>query len=101
MSLINNLRSPKDVRLDVAHRFRRVRLDRNLSQEELSQISGVSLGSLRRFETEGEISLKHLVHLAIALNRAQDFECLFQTEEKIDLFKPEPKLRLRASKVKR
>ena len=97
MSVINNLRPPKDIRLDIAERFKHVRLDRNLTQEQLSERSGVSLGSLRRFEAEGEISLKNLVNLSIALNCAQDFDELFQLEEKIDLFKPEPKRRQRAT----
>ena len=101
MSVVNNLLPPKDIRLDIAERFKRVRLDRNMSQAQLAERSGVSLGSLRRFESEGEISLKSLVLLAIALNRAQDFEKLFYTELKIDLFKPQPKQRHRATGSRR
>lgn len=101
MSVINNLRPPKDIRLEMAERFKRVRLDRNLTQEQLSERSGVSLGSLRRFEAEGEISLKNLVNLSIALNCAQDFDELFQLEEKLDLFKPKPKRRQRATGKRR
>lgn len=97
MSLVNNLISPLDIRVSIADRFKRIRLDQNVSQEQLAERSGVSLGSLRRFESKGEISLKSLVHLAISLNRAQDFDLLFQIEEEIDLFKPESKPRQRAS----
>ena len=87
MSLVNNLISPLDIRLGIADRLKRIRLDQNVSQEQLVERSGVSLGSLRRFESKGEISLKSLVRLAISLNRAQDFDLLFQIEEEIDLFK--------------
>lgn len=97
MSLVNNLISPLDIRVSIADRFKRIRLDQNVSQEQLAERSGVSLGSLRRFESKGEISLKSLVRLAISLNRAQDFDLLFQIEEEIDLFKPESKPRQRAS----
>lgn len=45
MSVINNLRPPKDIRLEMAERFKHVRLDRNMTQEQLSERSGVSLGS--------------------------------------------------------
>lgn len=98
MSLVNNLISPLDIRVSIADRFKRIRLDQNVSQEQLAERSGVSLGSLRRFESKGEISLKSLVRLTISLNRAQDFDLLFQIEEEIDLFKPESKPRQRASR---
>lgn len=65
------------IRLGIANRLRQTRIALKLSQEALSQVSGVSLGSLRRFEVTGEISLKHLVSLAITLDRAEDFEGLF------------------------
>ncbi len=67
MSLVNNLISPLDIRVSIADRFKRIRLDQNVSQEQLAERSGVSLGSLRRFESKGEISLKSLVRLAISL----------------------------------
>ena len=37
-------------------------------QKALSEKSGVSLGSVKRFETSGEISLHALIKLAIALD---------------------------------
>lgn len=95
-SAIANLKSPKDLRLELAQRAKVLRLDRNLRQSDLAQRSGVTLASLRRFESEGEISLKNLVLLAIALNRAQDIEKLFVLEPAIDLFAPEKKSRRRA-----
>ena len=95
MSVINNLLPLKEIRKGIAGRFQKVRLNQNMTQAQLAQRSGVSLESLRRFESKGEISLKNLVRLSIALNRAQDFDELFQINEQIDLFKPEKKQRLR------
>ena len=40
----------------------------NLTQEALSKKSGVSLGTIRRFEQTGDISMKHFVLLAMYLN---------------------------------
>lgn len=82
--------------MDIAGRFKDVRLSRNISQEALSEQSGVTLATLRRFEQTGEISLKHLVNLAIALNRAGDFSELFRQMQPTDLFSEEVPKRLRA-----
>ena len=61
-------------------RLRERRLSNNLSQEALASRSGVSLGSLKRFESKGEISLKHLLMLAVALGAGEGFTALFPEE---------------------
>lgn len=69
-----------------------------MRQTDLAERAGVTLASLRRFERGGEISFKHLMLVAIALNRAQDFDSAFALNTNIDLFRPEPKQRQRARK---
>lgn len=61
-----------------------------MRQTDLAERAGVTLASLRRFERGGEISFKHLMLIAIALNRAQDFGSAFALNTNIDLFRPEP-----------
>ena len=51
-----------------------------MSQEQLSRVSGVSLGSLKRFEQTGEISLSSLVALSQALNCEDELQILFAPE---------------------
>ena len=41
----------------LAQRVRNIRKRRSISQEKLSSMSGVSYGSIKRFETTGQISL--------------------------------------------
>jgi hypothetical protein len=41
----------------LAERMRRIRRRRKVSQQKLSDMSGVSYGSIKRFETTGQISL--------------------------------------------
>ena len=48
-----------------------------ISQEALAQKSGVSLGSIKRFETKYEISLQSFIKIAIALDLDKDIETLF------------------------
>ena len=52
-----------------------------MSQSELSNRSGVSLGSLKRFERTGNISLLSLLKLTHVLGRLDDFESVLLPEE--------------------
>ncbi|MEM7587313.1 MAG: helix-turn-helix transcriptional regulator [Acidobacteriota bacterium] len=75
------LHTPEKVRRSLAERARELRLARGWRQVTLAERSGVSLGSLRRFESSGRISLDNLLKLALALDQLGDFEALFQRPE--------------------
>lgn len=77
--------SAVDVQGGLAKRLRNARLAANLTQQGLAERAGVSLGSLKRFEREGEVSLKNLVKLAFALRLEGDFEKIFQPREEASL----------------
>ena len=62
---------------DIASRVRERRKEAKLSQLELAGRSGVSFGSVKRFENTGEISLSSLVKIAFALGYEDDFSKLF------------------------
>lgn len=61
----------------IANRVRLIRKRRSISQERLAQLSGVSFGSVKRFETTGQISLISLTKIAIALDMADDLRQIF------------------------
>ena len=61
----------------IADRVRLISNRRSISQEKLSKISNVSLGSIKRFETTGQISLLSLTKIAVALNIADDLRNIF------------------------
>lgn len=61
----------------LAERFAGIRKRRKISQKELSEKSGVSFGSVKRFETTGQISLVSLTKLAIALGCSNEIAELF------------------------
>ena len=61
----------------LALRLKNIRKRRGLSQQQLSEKSGVSYGSLKRFETTGQISLLSLTKLAVALNCGDEIRNLF------------------------
>lgn len=70
-------RTPPEICSLIAAALRKRRKDARLSQEKLAVKSGVSLGSLKRFERTGEISLLSLVKLATALQCQNELEQLF------------------------
>ncbi len=73
-----NKRTSKEINELIATRIRGIRKRKKLSQERLSEKSGVSLGSVKRFEGSGEISLSSLTKIAIALECEDELERLFQ-----------------------
>lgn len=73
-----NQKTPKEIDKMIAERIRNIRKRRKLSQEKLSEKSGVSLGSVKRFENISEISLSSLTKLAIALGCENELERLFE-----------------------
>ena len=67
----------EEINTALAARIRQIRKRRGISQQQLSEDSGVSLGSLKRFESTGQISLLSLTKLAMALDCADEIRNLF------------------------
>jgi len=96
-------RSPKEVQEALKERFKTLRLNIGYTQDALSRRSGVSLGSVKRFEQSGEISLSNLLRLSLILEALSEFEELFkpsiQKPKSLDeILKSEPKKRKRGYK---
>jgi transcriptional regulator with XRE-family HTH domain len=68
------LKTPRDVQRELAGRFKARRLEMNLTQEGLATRSGMSWGSLKRFESTGLIALDALLRLALVLGCLGDFD---------------------------
>ena len=79
-----SIKSPSEVAGEIAKRVQKKRLKLNLSQQTLSEKSGVSYGTLKKFEQTGKISLDSLLLIALALGEMDAFEQLFaQTDGKL------------------
>lgn len=72
---------PTDVMHEVALKHRSLRKSKKMSQSELAERSGVSLGSIKRFERSGQISFESLLKLAHVMDRLNDFDSLFLKNE--------------------
>ena len=66
-----------EINNDIAQKIVRLRKRKKITQKQLAARSGVSLGSLKRFEQSGEISLQSLTKIAIALAVENELEDLF------------------------
>ena len=69
--------TPEELDQKLAQRVRKIRKRRSITQEKLASISGVSYGSIKRFETTGQMSLLSLTKIAIALDLADELRNIF------------------------
>lgn len=72
-----NPKTPNDIAKELVEKIKQHRKKLKISQVLLSAKSGVSLGSIKRFESKYEISLNSFIKILIALNLEQDLENLF------------------------
>ena len=67
----------EELDMALAKRKKNIRKRRSISQQELAARSGVSYGSVKRFETTGQISLLALTKIAMALDVADELRGIF------------------------
>ena len=72
-----NPKTPNDIAHELIEKIKQHRKKLKISQAQLASKSGVSLGSIKRFESKYEISLNSFIKILIALNLEQDLENLF------------------------
>lgn len=72
-----NSKTPNDIAKEFVEKIKQQRKMLKISQVQLAAKSGVSLGSIKRFESKYEISLNSLIKILIVLNLEKDFENLF------------------------
>ena len=66
---------------ELSIKFKKQRKSLGLTQTELATRSGVSLGSLKRFEGSGQIALESLLKLALVLECLEDFSAVCCEED--------------------
>ena len=67
----------EELDLKLAQRVRNIRKRRSISQEKMASMSGVSYGSVKRFESTVQISLLSLTKIAMALDIADELRNIF------------------------
>ena len=72
-----NPKTPNEIAKELVEKIKQQRKKLKISQIQLAAKSGVSLGSIKRFESKYEISLNSFIKILIALNLEGDLENLF------------------------
>jgi len=69
-----NISTPSSIMEILRVKYKQKRLSMDLTQSGLSTRSGVSFGSIKRFESIGQISLNSLLRLSLVLECLEDFK---------------------------
>ena len=76
--LDNNLHdNPDEIAKEIAAEFRRRRIEKNLTREQVAEKSGVAVSNIVRFEQKGLISLKNLIGIAMAMEYTSEVKNIF------------------------
>lgn len=76
MGAYGDQNTPKEVMLLLSKNITALRKQKKMTQQELSERSGVAYASVRKFEKTGIISLESLLKICETLNRLTDFETI-------------------------
>ena len=101
LSVLENfsLDNADDIAISMAHDFRKRRLEKNLTREQVAERSNVALSNIVRFEQKGLISLKNLIGIAIALGYTSEVAHIF-SEPKYSTMEELIQIRKNAKKKK-
>lgn len=79
LSLLENytLNNADDIAKTLADDFRKRRIEKNLTREQIAEKSGVAVSNIVRFEQKGMISLKNLIGIAMAMGYTSEIKNVF------------------------
>lgn len=69
--------NPDEISMEIANDFRRRRIEKNLTREDIAKKSGVAISNITRFEQKGLISLKNLISIAMVMEYTSEMRHLF------------------------
>ena len=69
--------NPDEIAKEIASDFRKRRIEKNQTREDVADKSGVAVSNIVRFEQKGLISLKNLIGIAMALEYTAEIKNIF------------------------
>lgn len=79
--ILDKFQTPVERAKNIAAREKKKRKQKKITQKELSEKTGISLGSVKRFEQTGEISFVSLLRIADVLGETGEFDNLFCSKD--------------------
>ena len=73
--------NPDEIAKEMANDFRKRRIEKNLTREQVADKSGVAVSNITRFEQKGLISLKNLIGIAIALEYTSKYSTMEELQQ--------------------
>ena len=79
LSLLDNYTfdNADDIARMLAADFRKRRIEKNMTREQVAEKSGVAVSNIVRFEQKGLISLKNLIGIAMAMEYTSEIKNIF------------------------
>ena len=79
LSLLDNYTfdNADDIARMLADDFRKRRIEKNMTREQVAEKSGVAVSNIVRFEQKGLISLKNLIGIAMAMEYTSEIKNIF------------------------
>lgn len=79
LSLLDNytLDNADDIAKTLAEDFRKRRVEKNMTRQQLAEKSGVAVSNIVRFEQKGLISLNNLIGIAMTMGYTSEVKNLF------------------------
>lgn len=69
--------TPEEINLKVAQNMKNIRKRKGITQKRLSELTGVSYASIKRFEETGHINFMSLTKIAVELDAVDGIKALF------------------------
>jgi transcriptional regulator with XRE-family HTH domain len=101
LSVLENytLNNADDIAKAMADDFRKRRIEKNLTREQVAEKSSVAVSNIVRFEQKGLISLKNLIGIAMALEYTAEVKNIF-AEPKYSTMEELTKIRKNTGKTR-
>ncbi len=98
-----SLATPKEIEAEFAQRIRLARVSRNMTQPDLAERVGVSVGTIRNLERSGDCAFSTIIKVALALRLERGLDDLFKVgvqsiEELMDMDRAKRSVRKRAAR---